>query len=109
MKLRNPYLTAILAVAGCRCTGLPPAPTPPPYTPDASYVAGDGAGESDCAKACDVLTATCGPQGAACAAVYQLIENRQEVLKPDGGALTCKDVVSATSKAAVQALGVWCP
>ncbi|MGA7120368.1 MAG: hypothetical protein WBY94_09735, partial [Polyangiaceae bacterium] len=109
MRIRNPYLTAIMALAGCHCTTPPPAPVAPTYVPDASYQVGDGASESDCARACDHLTAVCGPQGAACAIVYTLIELRQEVRLPDGGALTCKDVLAAPDKSSIEALHIGCP
>ena len=109
MKLRNPYVAAILSIAGCACARVPPpAPVPTFDASDAApYAVGDGApGETTCARACDHLSAVCGPQGAACATVYALIESRQEIRKPAGGALTCADVLAAKDRAGMIAVGV---
>ena len=109
--LRNPYVAALLALFGCSCARVPPPSPPPSYDASdaAPYQVGDGASESDCARACDHLTAVCGPQGAACAIVYTLIELRQEVRKDGGGALTCKDVLAAPDKSSIEALHIGCP
>jgi hypothetical protein len=111
MVLRNPYIAALLALFGCSCTRVPPPSPPPSYDASdaAPYVAGDGAGESICQLACDHLVPICGPQGALCASVYQRMQDQQEVRKPAGGALTCADVLGASDKASVRALGVSCP
>ena len=107
-RFRHPYVAALLALFGCSCARVPPPSPPPSYDASdaAPYVAGDGAGETDCQRACDRLTAVCGPQGVACVVTYALIQDHEEVRKPDGGSLSCKDVLGATDRAGMIAIGV---
>jgi hypothetical protein len=98
---------AILLVLAAACT---PAPAPGPMPPDATdgspapIEAGPG-----CPEACAVLTSLCGPQPPDCVTVFAHVDGAHLIRTPAGAPLTCAAVASATSKAAIQALGVACP
>jgi hypothetical protein len=91
----------------------PPGPVPPPQ-PDATDAAqaleaAPPVPMTPCQSACSLLDHLCGPQQADCVRVMAHIESAREIRKPnDGNALTCTDVASATTVAAVRALGVAC-
>ncbi|HXN30595.1 MAG TPA: hypothetical protein VN894_01990 [Polyangiaceae bacterium] len=101
---------ALAAISLAACARIPsPAPVPTYDASDAApYAVGDGAPgtETPCQLACDRLSAICGPQGAACPTVWDLIESRQEIQKPHGGALSCSDVLLAHDRAGMLAIGV---
>ena len=110
------HIFGIICAAICSVAACVPSQPPPPATPtwqDASdaapYQAGDGSlTESTCARACDLLTRVCGLQGPACVYSYTFISQNQRVGKPDGGALSCGDILTAQSAQDVRALGISC-
>jgi hypothetical protein len=105
--------TALLAIVvsiqwGCPQT-VPPAPVPPVDASDAApWAIGDAAPVDVCAKACQAMTAICGPQRANCLVEMTNNESRPYIREPSGKALTCADVSVATSLAAMRAIGA-CP
>lgn len=111
-------LCALLLAMGCPPPG-PPSPVPPdadaapspPVVVDAAPMPVDAS--STCQAACGNLTLLCGPQHPDCPAVLQLVNDKSTKRIPCGQtlcpALTCRDLVAASTVAAIKALGVGCP
>lgn len=88
------------SLAGCPPPG-PPAPVPPDAT--------DAAPSADpCQAACDRMVALGCIVGTACVAAEHHMQDAREVLRPDGGGLTCADIAAATTRAALATLGIHC-
>ncbi len=100
-------LTA-LSLAGCP-TLHPPGPIPPDAADAAPWSAGDAGPPDTCAKACEAMTTWCGPQRANCAVEMRNNDAAPHIRRPDNAhALTCADVATASSLAAMRAIGA-CP
>jgi hypothetical protein len=103
--------TALLAIVvsiqwGCPQT-VPPAPVPPVDASDAApWTPGDASPADACVRACAAMTAICGPQRANCVVEMQHNDVTPYIREPSGKVLTCSDVLAATDRAGMIAIGV---
>jgi hypothetical protein len=114
---RDRLVLGVLAALFLGCPPVtPPAPVPPDATDGAPTPAEDAspsppgppAPSTPCDVACAAMARLCGPQQPDCVRVLAGIDGRHLLREPNGKPLTCLDIASADTAAAMRALGVGC-
>jgi hypothetical protein len=103
-------IAALLVLFAFACQPVPaPAPMPPDATDGAPTPLLDGSPATPCSAACSNLSALGCPVATDCVTVLAHVDGARLVRLAGGTTLTCAMLAAATSKAAVQSLGVSCP